>query len=152
MTVQVLAPFGGRAVGLGEVPDPVFAQGMVGPGVAVIPDDDATRLSVVAPVTGTIMKALPHAVAIVTPGGQGVLVHVGLDTVELKGDGFEMLVETKQAVTAGQEMLTVDAAAVRAKGYDLCSPVVVMDAAADAVVNAASGPVAAGQNLFEITG
>lgn len=152
MTTPVLAPFAGRGAALTEVPDPVFAQGMVGPGAAVVPDDDAEQLSVLAPVTGTVMKAMPHAVALVTETGLGVLVHIGIDTVQLKGEGFEVLVEKKQTVTAGQEMLRVDAASVRAKGYNLISPVVVMDGDADQIGTVVVGPVAAGQPLFEIAG
>lgn len=152
MTTPVLAPFAGRGAALTEVPDPVFAQGMVGPGAAVVPDDDAEQLSVLAPVTGTVMKAMPHAVALMTETGLGVLVHIGIDTVQLKGEGFEVLVEKKQTVTAGQEMLRVDAASVRAKGYNLISPVVVMDGDADQIGTVVVGPVAAGQPLFEIAG
>lgn len=152
MTTPVLAPFAGRGAALTEVPDPVFAQGMVGPGAAVVPDDDAEQLSVLAPVTGTVMKAMPHAVALMTETGLGVLVHIGIDTVQLKGEGFEVLVEKKQTVTAGQEMLRVDAASVRAKGYNLISPVVVMDGDADQIGTVVAGPVAAGQPLFEIAG
>ncbi|NHU85554.1 PTS glucose transporter subunit IIA [Kocuria sp. JC486] len=150
MSTTVRTPFAGRAVPLTEVPDPVFAQGMVGPGAAVVPAQDAAKLTVVAPVAGTVMKAMPHAVAVVTEAGQGVLVHVGLDTVELKGEGFEVLVEKKQNVTAGQELLRVDAAAVRAKGYNLCSPVVVMDGKSDDVAEQAGGPVSDGATLFRI--
>lgn len=152
MSTQILAPFSGTAIALTEVPDPVFAQGMVGPGAAVIPDDDATHLSVVAPVAGTIMKAMPHAIALVTDSGQGVLVHVGIDTVQLKGQGFEVLVEKKQAVTAGQELLRLDTSVVRAAGYSLCSPVIIMDGAEDQVRHAVLGPVSAGQPLFELAG
>lgn len=152
MTTPVLAPFAGAAVPLSEVPDPVFAQGMLGPGIAVIPDDAAGQLVVVAPVAGTIMKAMPHAVALVSESGQGVLVHVGIDTVQLKGDGFEVLVEKKQTVIAGQELLRVNAGFVREQGYDLISPVVLMDGDATQITQPVHGLVASADALFQIIG
>ncbi|MDO4253647.1 MAG: glucose PTS transporter subunit IIA [Kocuria sp.] len=152
MSLPVLAPFTGTAVPLGDVPDPVFAQGLLGPGAAVIPADDATQLTVLAPTAGTVMKAMPHAVALVTDTGHGVLLHVGIDTVQLKGDGFEVLVDKKQTVSTGQELLRVDATAVRARGYNLISPVVLMDAEAAQVTNPANGPVNVSDPLFQIVG
>lgn len=152
MSTQVLTPFAGAAVPLSEVPDPVFAQGMLGPGAAVVPDENAGKLAVVAPVAGTIMKAMPHAVALVTESGHGVLVHVGIDTVQLKGEGFEVLVEKNQTVTAGQELLRVDAQKVTAQGYDLISPVVFMDADPTQISPPSLGPVSAAQPLFQIIG
>ena len=80
---------------------------------------------------GTVLKAMPHAIALIAQDGTGILVHVGLDTVGLKGQGFEVLVEKKQAVQPGDPMLRVDAAVVREAGLSLCSPVVAMDTAAD---------------------
>lgn len=152
MSTQVLTPFAGAAVPLSEVPDPVFAQGMLGPGAAVVPDENASKLVVVAPVAGTIMKAMPHAVALVTESGHGVLVHVGIDTVQLKGEGFEVLVEKNQTVTAGQELLRVDAEKVTAQGYDLISPVVFMDADPTQISPPSLGLVSAAQPLFQIIG
>lgn len=152
MTTPVLAPFAGAAVPLSEVPDPVFAQGMLGPGSAVVPDDGVRELVVVAPVAGTVMKAMPHAVALVTESGQGVLVHVGIDTVQLKGEGFDVLVEKKQSVSAGQQLLRVDAEFVRERGYDLISPVVLMDGDATQITGPAEGPVSSSDPLFQIIG
>ena len=131
MSLQIRAPFAGRVMGLDEVPDPVFAQGMVGAGLALMPADAAATVEVVAPVAGTVLKAMPHAIALIAEDGTGILVHVGLDTVGLKGQGFEVLVEKKQAVQPGDPMLRVDAAVVREAGLSLCSPVVAMDAAPD---------------------
>ncbi|MDO5618142.1 PTS sugar transporter subunit IIA [Kocuria sp.] len=151
MSTPVLTPFGGTAVALSDVPDPVFAQGMLGPGAAVIPDDDVAHLTVVAPISGTVMKAMPHAVALVAESGLGVLVHVGIDTVQLKGAGFEVLVEKRQTVTAGQAMLHVDAAAVRAQGYNLISPVVLMDGDSGQITQPTVGLVVPGQPLFQLS-
>lgn len=150
MSLHVLAPFPGRVMAMGEVPDPVFAQGMVGPGLALLPAADADVLEILAPAAGTVLKAMPHAIALVTPEGDGVLVHIGLDTVGLKGRGFEVLVEKKQAVQPGDPMLRVDASVVREAGLSLCSPIVVMDAPADRLTALAQpgAQVEAGQPLF----
>lgn len=140
MSLQIRVPFAGRIMGLDEVPDPVFAQGMVGAGLALMPADDAATVEVVAPVAGTVLKAMPHAIALIAEDGTGVLVHVGLDTVGLKGRGFEVLVEKKQAVQPGDPMLRVDAAVVREAGLSLCTPVVAMDTAPERLeLEAAAG-------------
>ena len=79
----VLAPVPGRAVRMEEVPDPVFAQLMVGPGAAIDPPRGV--VDAVAPVSGTVLKVLPHAFVILTADGLGILVHLGIDTVQLEG-------------------------------------------------------------------
>lgn len=91
-TVSVLAPLPGTVLDLQEVPDPVFAQAMVGPGLAIEPPRDAQRITVTAPITGTVVKAMPHAFVIMHESGNAVLVHVGIDTVHLKGEGFTVSV------------------------------------------------------------
>ena len=82
----VLAPVEGRAVPLEDVPDPVFSQGMVGYGAAIDPPRGV--IDAVAPVSGKILKLLPHAYIVMTPDSVGILVHLGLDTVQLNGEGF----------------------------------------------------------------
>ncbi|HOW95646.1 MAG TPA: PTS glucose transporter subunit IIA, partial [Mycolicibacterium fallax] len=90
MTVTpVLAPVSGRAVALADVPDPVFSQGMVGWGAAVQPR--AGLVDALAPVDGKLVRLMPHAYVVLTPGGVGLLVHLGLDTVALDGAGFTPL-------------------------------------------------------------
>ena len=96
---DVLAPVEGRALTLAEVPDPVFSQGMVGHGAAIDPPRQV--VDAVAPVTGKILKLLPHAYVILTPDNVGVLVHLGLDTVQLNGAGFTAHVAQGDSVTAG---------------------------------------------------
>ena len=127
MSLEIRAPFAGRVMGLDEAPDPVFAQGMVGVGLALMPAEDAGTLEVLAPVAGTVLKAMPHAIALIAQDGIGILVHVGLDTVGLKGRGLEVLVEKKQAVEIGDPMLRVDTTTVREAGLSLCTPIVAMD-------------------------
>lgn len=146
MRLQVLAPVPGRAIDLADVPDPVFAGGMVGPGRAV--DPDRGPLTAVAPVAGTVVKAHPHAFVIVTAEGRGLLVHLGIDTVELRGEGFELQVAEGAQVAAGQPVVRWDSAAVEAGGRSPCCPVVALDAAADALELGPAGPVHAAAELF----
>lgn len=121
----VLAPVEGRALPLTEVPDPVFAGGMVGYGAAVEPPHEA--IYAVAPVSGKIIKMLPHAYVIMTPDNVGVLVHLGLDTVTLEGVGFTAQVAQGDTVEAGQPVTIYDVPAVVAAGLSPVVPVVVMD-------------------------
>ncbi|MBI3692870.1 MAG: PTS glucose transporter subunit IIA [Mycolicibacterium aromaticivorans] len=124
-TTSVHAPVSGRAVALGDVPDPVFAQGMVGYGAAV--DPPRAVIDAVAPVSGRVLKLMPHAYIIMTSENVGVLVHLGLDTVALKGAGFSAHVSEGDTVTAGQTMITYDVPSVVAAGLNPIVPVVVMD-------------------------
>src|ERR1700712_1009148 len=124
-TTRVLAPVGGRAVTLADVPDPVFAQGMVGYGAAIDPPRGVVEA--VAPVSGKLLKLLPHAYIVMTPDNVGVLVHLGLDTVTLNGEGFTAHVSQGDAVTAGQLVITYDVPSVVAKGLNPIVAVVVMD-------------------------
>ena len=146
MTLTVLAPVPGRAVDLAAVPDPVFSEGMVGPGRAVDPDRGA--LTAVSPVAGTIVKAHPHAFVVVAGDGRGVLVHLGIDTVELKGDGFELLVAEGAHVQAGDPVVRWNSATVEAGGRSPSCPVIALDAAADALDLPPVGQVAAAEELF----
>ena len=88
---QVLAPCPGRLVAMSEVPDPVFAAEMVGPGVAIEPDPG--EATVVSPIAGKVVKVHPHAFVVLGADGVGVLVHLGINTVRLEGEGFEVLAD-----------------------------------------------------------
>jgi sugar PTS system EIIA component len=146
MTLSVLAPVPGRAVELASVPDPVFSEAMVGPGRAV--DPERGPLTAVSPVTGTVVKLHPHAFVVVTEDGRGVLVHLGIDTVQLKGDGFELLVSEGARVAAGDAVVGWDAAAVEAGGRSPSCPVIALDAQPEALELRPAGPVTAGDELF----
>jgi sugar PTS system EIIA component len=124
-TTTVLAPVSGRAVPLADVPDPVFSQGMVGYGAAVDPPRGV--VDAVAPVSGKVLKLLPHAYIVMTADGVGVLVHLGIDTVGLNGEGFTAHVSQGDEVAAGQVVITYDVPSVETKGLNPIVPVVVMD-------------------------
>ncbi|GAA4570642.1 PTS sugar transporter subunit IIA [Planotetraspora kaengkrachanensis] len=142
----VLAPMSGSAVGLAAVPDPVFSQAMVGPGTAI--DPERAPGQAVAPITGTIVKLHPHAYVVVGADGRGVLVHLGIDTVQLKGAGFHLLAAEGDHVEAGQPVVSWDPAVVEAGGRSPVCPVVALDAAAESITDVASGRVDAGDELF----
>jgi sugar PTS system EIIA component len=151
MTTHVLAPVPGRAVALSEVPDPVFAQGMVGHGAAV--DPPHTVIEALAPVGGKLLKLMPHAYIVLTTANVGVLVHLGLDTVALNGEGFTTHATQGDDVTAGQLIITYDVPAVVAKGLNPIVPVVIMDEREAANITAlGAGEIASGAALFEAAG
>lgn len=150
---SVRAPIEGRAVALHDVPDPVFSQGMVGYGAAI--DPPRSVVDAVAPVSGKILKLLPHAYIVMTPESVGILVHLGLDTVRLKGEGFTVHVSQGDDVTSGQVVVTYDVPSVEANGLNPIVPVVVMDerepdnvCPSDAVI--AGADIARGASLFTV--
>ncbi|QHT56210.1 PTS glucose transporter subunit IIA [Cellulomonas sp. H30R-01] len=128
MALPILAPVAGRVVAMTDVDDPVFAGELVGPGLAIDPARDAPA-EVVAPVDGTVAKLHAHAFVVETADGRGVLVHLGINTVQLGGEGFTLLVAEGEAVRAGQVLVTWDPAAVAAGGRSPVCPVVALDAA-----------------------
>lgn len=148
---DVLSPLGGRVVALADVPDPVFSSQMVGAGVAVVPDEADGMVDVHSPVAGRILKLHPHAFVVMTEAKQGVLVHVGIDTVKMAGSGFELVAAEKDSVEAGQVVVRYDPRAVAAAGYSDVCPVVVMDTAADSLATPSVGRgVAVGEALFSV--
>ena len=124
-TITLRQPLEGKVVPLSEVPDPTFAQGIMGPGVAIEPTGD----TVVAPADGTIGATFDssHAVALILDDGTELLIHVGIDTVGMKGDGFQTLVEKGQKVTAGTPLLRFDLAKIQAAGHPSITPVIVLN-------------------------
>ena len=141
----VASPFTGKVVPLEEVADDVFSQRIMGDGVAVLPSEGR----VVAPIGGTVGKLFEggHGFAIETPEGLQVLVHVGLETVHLKGDGFTVKVTEGAEVAAGDEMVTVDLQRMEELGIDMVSPVVVISG--QNVTVSAAEEVGAGDPLLE---
>jgi glucose-specific phosphotransferase system IIA component len=132
---------------MSDVPDPVFAAEMVGPGVAIDPGREAT--TVVAPISGRALKVLPHAFVILGEDRTGILVHLGIDTVRLEGEGFEVLVEEKATVDAGTPMIRWNPADIEAGGRSPVIPICVMDAPKGAVTSPLTGGRAApGDVLF----
>jgi PTS system glucose-specific IIA component len=146
-TLAVRSPVPGRVIPMVDVPDPVFAGSLVGPGAAV--DPDRSRHQVIAPIGGRIVKLHPHAFVVAAPDGRGVLVHLGIDTVQLKGEGFTVLAAEGDQVEAGAPVVEWDPAAIEAGGRSPICPVVALDATVDDIrVVADSGEIAVGAELF----
>lgn len=144
---SVTSPLAGRAIGLTEVPDPVFAGAMVGPGMAIDPVREPSEA--VSPVDGVIVSLHPHAFVVVDSEGHGVLTHLGIDTVQLNGEGFELLVNKGDTVTRGQGVVRWNPAAVEAAGKSPVCPIVALEATAEALSDLREdGDVKAGDSLF----
>ncbi|MEW2549255.1 PTS glucose transporter subunit IIA [Streptomyces sp. NPDC047002] len=144
----VSAPLPGRAIGLAAVPDPVFAGAMVGPGTAIDPLRGATEA--VSPVDGIVVSLHPHAFVVVDSDGHGVLTHLGIDTVQLNGAGFELLVNKGDTVARGQAVVRWNPADVETAGKSPICPVVALEATADSLSELReSGEVATGETLFD---
>lgn len=126
-TVTVFAPIAGRVVAMSEVPDPVFSEVMLGPGVAIDPPP-ADQLDVYAPIAGTVRTVLAHAVAVQSDAGHGVLVHLGLDTVEMAGTGFVLSVAKGEAVDVGHLVITWSPRDVGSSGRSAITAVVALQA------------------------
>jgi PTS system glucose-specific IIA component len=147
----VRTPFAGPVVALADVPDPVFADQLVGAGVAVDPTGVDGAVTAVAPVDGTIVKLHPHAFALQGLAGTDLLVHVGIDTVKMAGEGFELLVAEGATVAAGDPVVRFTPATISAAGYSPVCPVVVLGSAPDSVAQDAVGTtVAEGDTLFTV--
>jgi sugar PTS system EIIA component len=147
--MQILAAVSGTAVPLSEVADEVFAQGMAGEGGAIVP---AQSGEAIAPASGTLVKLFEggHAFGIETDDGVELIVHVGLDTIELRGAGFEKVATEGDRVEAGQPIVRFDLEEIRAGGYDPVTPVVVTNADEHPVSDVRTGEVSAGDPLFEV--
>lgn len=131
------APVTGKAVPLSEVNDPTFAEEMLGKGVAVIPADG----KICAPADGEIGMVFDtlHAVSMTTDFGAEVLIHVGLDTVKMNGEGFTGHVKAGDHVKKGDLLLEVDLDKVKAAGYDTITPMLVCNTPDYASVEGISG-------------
>ena len=146
--MEVLAAVSGQAVPLAEVPDEVFAEGMAGEGGAIVPGASGEA---VAPVSGALVKLFEggHAFGIETDEGVELIVHVGLDTIEMRGNGFEKLATEGDRVEAGQPIVRFDLDEIKNSGYDPVTPVVVTNAEDHPVSNLRTGEVSAGEPLFD---
>ncbi len=120
---QIFAPMAGQTVPVTEVPDPTFAEGMLGEGIAILPTDG----KVCAPCSGTVetMFDTGHAVTIVAENGAEILIHVGLETVGLGGKCFKVHVKNGQKVKKGQLLFEADLAGIEAAGLNTITPVLV---------------------------
>ena len=139
--IEIGSPVKGKAVPLSQVSDPTFGEEILGKGVAIIPEEG----KICAPCDGTIEMIFEtlHAISMTTADGVELLVHIGLDTVALKGEHFTAHKQSGDTVKKGDLIISVDLEAVKAAGYDVITPVIVcntpdyqsVDAVTDTEVN-----------------
>ena len=151
--VVLTAPLNGTVVALEDVPDPVFSSGAVGKGAGIEPSDGAS-IKVVAPADGSVVVAPSsgHAYGLALDNGLEILIHVGIDTVNLEGKGFDVKVGKGDRVKAGQTLVVVDRAVIEEAGYKLVTPVLVTNYMNFAEVEViANGSIKAGTDLIKAT-
>ena len=150
---EIVAPLAGTVMPLNEVEDPVFSTGVVGQGAGISPADGET-IVVTAPAAGTlaVAPASGHAYGITLDNGVEVLIHVGLDTVNLEGKGFDVKVKQGDQVTAGQELVRVDRKTIEDAGYSLTTPVLITNTDKFASVEViAEGEISSDAPLIRLT-
>ncbi|GAB6098690.1 PTS glucose transporter subunit IIA [Halanaerocella petrolearia] len=142
--LEVLAPITGDLVELEEVPDQVFSQKMMGDGIAINPTDDM----IVAPCEGQIVQIFDtnHAVGIETKEGIELLIHIGIDTVELAGQGFTRIAQEGVKVKPGDELIKIDKEFLVENAPSLITPLIVTDMSKVDEVEKGQGSVTAGQD------
>lgn len=147
--IVISSPVTGMAANLGTAPDEAFAQKMMGDGAVVTPEE----AFVCAPEDGEVAFVFDtkHAIGYMTDSGISLLIHVGIDTVKLNGEGFEVLVENGQKVKKGQPMLKLDLDYLKANAPSLATPVLCTELEDDQRIRLLKeGPVKAGEPLFEV--
>jgi len=137
-------PMDGKVLPLAEVPDEVFAQGMMGQGFAVDPQGDTFH----SPVDGKVVQVFPtkHAIGLELDNGIEILIHIGLDTVKLNGEGFETLVEAEQMVKQGDPLIRVHMDEVREKAPSVITPIIFTNLENETVNLHKSGSVQKGES------
>ena len=148
---EIASPLKATTMDLDKVPDPVFSSGAVGQGVGLEPQGD---IVVTAPADGTVVVAPSsgHAFGITLDNGVEILIHVGLDTVNLEGKGFDVKVAQGDRVSEGQELVRVDRSVIEQAGYPLTTPVLVTNTASFASVEVVGGDsVEPGEALIKVT-
>ena len=146
--VTLLSPMTGQVILLSDVPDPVFASGKLGSGIAIIPEDG----KVVAPCDATVLLAPSsgHAIGLRCENGIDILIHIGIDTVNLGGKGFTTHVQAKQKVHAGDPLVDVDLEVIANAGYSAATPIVVTSKISAIEEQTSGGTVNIGDPLLRL--
>lgn len=144
--IKIIAPMTGNIMSIQDVPDKVFAQKMIGDGLAIVPTDGL----VVSPCQGRVVQIFPtnHAIGIETKEGLDLLIHLGIDTVELNGVGFERLVEEGQVVDVGRPLLKMSLDIIKQYDKSLISPIIVTTKEKISRIEVKTGYVMAGKNII----
>lgn len=146
---EIKAPAEGQLITLDNVPDEVFSTGMMGQGIAIQPSNG----KIFSPIDGTVQTIFPtkHAIGLVGEQGAEVLIHMGLDTVNLEGKGYDILVTEGQAVSVGDPLVNVDLQAIQSAGYQTITPIILTNSADfDAVNTQAEQTVEVGDVIIQI--
>lgn len=144
----ISAPGNGEIMPLTAVPDQVFADKLMGDGIAFVPKDDV----IVSPITGTVKTIFPtlHAIGLETPEGLEVLIHIGIDTVKLEGQGFESLVTTDDNVEVGQPLIKIDLDYIQAHAPSIITPIVITNLTNQTLTIKSAQPVTVGQTIITV--
>lgn len=131
--IELLAPTSGQVIAMSDIPDPVFSSGALGSGLGILPTEDI----VVSPIVGEVVMVSEskHAIGLKTDDGMEMLLHIGIDTVQLNGEGFDVLVQVGSRVEKGQALLVFDRQKVEEQGYSTIVICVVTSLAADKKIN-----------------
>nr|WP_298138037.1 phosphoenolpyruvate--protein phosphotransferase [uncultured Pseudomonas sp.] len=148
-TLELLAPLSGLLVPLEAVPDPVFAGKLVGDGISI----DPTSQTLCAPMAGVVgqLQASGHALSLIGEAGVEVLMHIGLDTVQLQGAGFRCLVQSGEQVAAGQPLIEFDADAIAQSARSLLTQMLVVNGEKVSAYTAKTGLIECGQPVLSLT-
>lgn len=121
--MEIFAPVNGKIVALEDVPDPVFSQKMMGEGIAITPSDG----HFVSPVNGKVIQVpdTKHAVGVLADDGSEILIHIGLETVALKGEGFDAKVKVDDEVTVGQSLIEADLNYIQEHADNIVTPIII---------------------------
>jgi PTS system glucose-specific IIA component len=148
-TCILKAPVTGKLIDLEKVPDEAFSKKMLGDGIAIQPEEGL----VVSPIKGKVLQIFPtnHAVGILSDEGLEILIHLGIDTVELKGNGFTRLAEPEDRVEPGTPLIQMDLDIIRSNGKSIISPIIITNGEKVKDMQSMSGLVKAGQdNILKI--
>lgn len=151
VSTELVSPLAGELLPLSEVKDEVFSSGAMGEGVAVEPSEGVLH----APADGKVVMTFPtgHAIGMKTSDGAEILMHIGMDTVNLQGHGFETLVAKGDEVKAGDELVKFDIDAIHAKGYVVTTPIVVTNSKDyEKITVVSQGEVKVGQEILDLEG
>ncbi|WP_080146658.1 beta-glucoside-specific PTS transporter subunit IIABC [Marinilactibacillus piezotolerans] len=145
----LVSPMTGKAIDLVQIDDGMFSEEILGKGIAIRPSDG----TVTSPINGTVTATFDskHAIGLTTTSGLEILIHVGIDTVQLAGEGYHYLVEQGQKVSAGEPLLSVDLDFVTKKGYDTVTPIVITNSADYGdILNLSNTEVTPGDQIIKV--
>jgi PTS system glucose-specific IIA component len=147
-TIELRSPVSGTIVALSDVQDPVFSQKMMGDGVAIQPTDEWF----VSPCDGEITALFPtyHAIGITTPHGLELLIHIGLDTVELNGKGFKAVIKEGATVNTGDRLVKINPKKITKLGKSILTPIIITNMDQVQSITSASGTTKAGDVLLTV--